>query len=59
MTAVEGVAVYGAGGVSSLVQWEGGKIIHLGKKTFNLQEKIAQQFVSDVFGNPLGWLLDK
>ena len=58
LTAVEGMVAFGAGGVASLVSWEGGKIIRIGKKLINVQEPIAQNFVSDVFGNPSGWLLD-
>ena len=58
LTAVEGVISFGAGGVSSLVSWDGGKIIRIGKSTINVPEVIAQNFVSDIFGNPSGWLLD-
>ena len=48
----------GVGGISALVSWEGGKIIRIGKLTINVPERIAQNFVSDIFGNPTGWLLD-
>lgn len=58
LTAIEGMVAFGAGGVSSLVNWEGGKTINIGKKAINVPETIAQNFVSDIFGNPTGWLLD-
>ena len=58
LTAVEGIVAFGAGGISALVSWKGGKIIRIGKLTINLPERIAQNFVSDIFGNPTGWLLD-
>lgn len=58
LTALEGLFAFGAGGVSALVNWEGGKTIHIGKKAINVPETIAQNFVSDIFGNPSGWLLD-
>ena len=58
LTALEGMVAFGAGGVASLVSWEGGKTIRIGKKLINVPETVAQNFVSDIFGNPSGWLLD-
>ncbi|MBR4274567.1 MAG: RHS repeat-associated core domain-containing protein, partial [Bacilli bacterium] len=58
LTAAQGVVAFGAGGLASLVSWDGGKTIRLGKHLINVSEKVAQNFVSDIFGNPSGWLID-
>ena len=56
--AIEGIVAYGVGGVAKLIEWEGGKIIKTKKLEFNVQEIIASEFASTVFGDPIGWLLD-
>ena len=56
--AIANISVFVAGGFSELIEYEGGKIITIGKETINLNEEILKMFVSDVFGNPFGWIID-
>ena len=58
ITALEGVLSFGVSGLSSLITWEDGRMLHIGKISLNLPQTSAQNFVSDIFGNPIGWLLD-
>ena len=58
LTSVEALFAFGVGGIASLVSWEGGKTVKIGRMLINIPETITQNFVSDIFGNPSGWLLD-
>lgn len=49
---------YGAGGISALIKFDDGIYVRICGRVINITEKIAQYFVADIFGNPIGWTLD-